>query len=112
MPVRDAVQVFHELLQAALVLEHVGLGFALIDELDAHAGIQERQLAQSLGEDFVVERDVREDGRAGLEAHDRAALGGVAGDGQRRHRITQAEFHLVSFAIAVDGQPAGCRTAH
>ena len=74
-PVRDAVQVFDELLQPALVLEHVALGFALVDELDAHAGIQERQLAQSLGENFVVEGDVREDRRAGLEAHDRALLG-------------------------------------
>ena len=30
-------------------------------ELDAHAGVQERQLAQALGQDVVVERDVGED---------------------------------------------------
>ena len=100
-----AIQVFHELLQPALVLEHIGLGFALVDELDAYAGIQERQLAQSLGEDLVVEGDVREDGRTRLEAHHRALLGGVAGDGQRRDRVTQAEFHLVGFAVAIDGEP-------
>ena len=51
-----AVQVLDELLQSSLVLEHIGLGFALIDELDAHAGVQERELAQALGQDLV---DVR-----------------------------------------------------
>jgi hypothetical protein len=97
--------VFDELLEPAFMLEHIVLGLTLVDELDADAGIEERELAKALGEDLVVERDVREDGRAGLEAHDRALLGGVAGDGQRRHGIAQAKFHLVGFAIPIDGQP-------
>ena len=54
--------------------EHVGLVLALVDQLDAHAGVQERQLAQALGEDVVVELDVGEDLRAGLEADHRAAV--------------------------------------
>ena len=27
------------------------------------------------------------------------------GNGQRRDGIAQAEFHLVGFAVAIDGQP-------
>jgi hypothetical protein len=42
-----AVQVLHEGGDAALVLEHLALLVALVDELDAHAGVQERQLAQA-----------------------------------------------------------------
>jgi hypothetical protein len=38
---------------AALVLEHLRLVLALVDQLDAHAGIQERELAQALGQDVV-----------------------------------------------------------
>ena len=94
---------FDELLQAAFVLEHIGLGFALIDELDADAGVQERKFAQPLGENFVDEGDVGEDGRARLEANHRALLGGVAGDGQGRHGVAQAELHLVGFAVTIDG---------
>ena len=45
-----AIQVSDEGLQAAVVLEHFGLVLALVDQLDAHAGVQERQLAQTLGE--------------------------------------------------------------
>ena len=52
--VRARFRCFTNALQPAFVLEHVALVLALIDELDAHAGIQERQLAQALGQDFVV----------------------------------------------------------
>jgi len=54
------------------VREQVVLVLALIDELDAHARVQEGQLPQPLGENVVVEADVGEDLCAWPEA-DRGA---------------------------------------
>ena len=53
------VQMLDEGLQAALVLEHIGLVVTLVHELDAHPGIQERELAQPFRQNLVVEGDVR-----------------------------------------------------
>ena len=93
-----------ELLQTTLVLEGFDLAVALIGEIDAHAGVEEGQLAQALGKDVVFELDVREDDRRRLEAHARAGAVAGAGDGERRDRFAQAVFLLVEFAIAVDGE--------
>ena len=93
-----------ELLQTALVLEGLDLAVALVGEIDAHAGVEERQLAQAFGEDVVVELDVGEDDRRRLEAHARTGAVGGAGDGQRRNRLAQAVFLLVELAIAMDGE--------
>jgi hypothetical protein len=60
--------VLHEFLQAAFVLERLLAVLALVDQLDAHAGIQERQFAQALGQRVEAELDVGEDLGAGLEA--------------------------------------------
>ena len=73
-----AVQVFHERLQPAGVLEHVGLVLSLVDELDPDARIQEGQLAKALGQHVVVELDVGEDLRAGLETDRGTARLGLA----------------------------------
>ena len=56
-----AIEVFDEGLDAALVLEDVFLvDFALIDEANADARVQERQFPQSPRQDVVVKFDVRE----------------------------------------------------
>ena len=94
------------------MLEHFGLLLALVDELDAHTGIQERQLAQALGEHVVMELDVGEDLRARLEADRGAALLRVADRRERRLRLAQVIFLPVQLAVAADGQLAGSRTAH
>ena len=73
-----AVQVLHESLQSAGVLEHIALVLALIVQLDAHAGVQERQFAQPLGQRLVDELDVGEDLAARPEADAAAALGARA----------------------------------
>ncbi len=91
-------------LQTAFVLEHFGLLVALVDQFDAHAGIEERQFAQSLGERVVVERDVREDLRARLEAQRRAFLVGIADGGQRRLGLAQPIFLTMQLAVAPDEQ--------
>ena len=53
-------------------------------ELDLAAVVQERELAQALGEDLVVELDVAEGLGRGEEVHLGAAPVGVAGDLERR----------------------------
>ena len=59
-------------------------------------GVQERQLAQALRQDVVVELDVREDAGARLEADDRAALSVVSPTAPAaRLRLTQAVLLLV-----------------
>ena len=47
-----------EALHAAGEGEVVFLAVALVDQADAHAVVQEAQLAQALGQDLVVEVDV------------------------------------------------------
>ncbi len=99
-----AIQVADESGQAAFVLKHLGFFVALVDEFDAHAGIEKGQLAQALRERFVVERDVREDLRARLEAQRSAALLRITDRGERRLRLAQAIFLAVQFAVAADIQ--------
>ena len=99
-----AVEVAHELADAALVLEDLALVVALVDQLDAHAGVQEGQLAQPLGQHVVVELDVREDRGARLEADDGAALVRGADRRQRRLGLAQPVFLLVELAVATDRQ--------
>ena len=90
-----AVQVADEFLDAALVVEDLVLVVALVDELDADAGIEERQLAEPLGQHVVVEVDVGEDLGARLEANRRAALRRRPNDGQRRLRLAKTIFLLM-----------------
>ena len=97
-----AVQVLHEGADAALVLEHVVLVLALVDELDADAGIQERQLPQPFRQPVVRERRIREDRVAGLEADGGAALGGIADHRQRALRLAHLVLLAMQLAVARD----------
>ncbi|MNQ06875.1 hypothetical protein D3C85_196410 [compost metagenome] len=99
-----AVDVFDEALHAAGKGKVLFLALALVDQADLHAVVQERELAQALGEDLVVVFDIVEDQRVGQEAHFGAALVGRAGHCQGRDALALAEFHLVHFAVAADGQ--------
>ena len=56
----------------------VFLAVALVDQADLDAVVQERQFAQALGENLVVEFDVAEDLVVGQEVHFGAALLGFA----------------------------------
>ena len=57
-----AVEIAHEGLEAALIIELLGLhlGMARVGEQNAHAGIQERQLAQAMLDRREIELDVGE----------------------------------------------------
>jgi hypothetical protein len=74
------------------------LALALVDQLDLDAVVQEREFAQALGQDLVVELDVVEDLFVGQEVHFGAALLGRAGDlssatPRRRSARLEHAFH-------------------
>ena len=92
------------------MLENIGLVLALVHELDAHAGVEKRELAQPLGQDLVIELDVGKDLRARLEAHHRASLGGLADDSQRRDGIAQVILLAMHLPVPVHGQQQSSRT--
>ncbi len=77
---------------------------ALVDQLDPDAGIQERQFAQALLQDLVLELEVREDRIAGFEPDRRAALVARTDHRQRRDRITETVLLAVFVSFPVDGQ--------
>ena len=99
-----AIQVLDERFDAAREFEDVVPVLALVRQLDADAGVQERQLAQALGERVVVEHDVREDRGARLETNRRARAIGLADDRERRLRIAEPIGLLVEQPVAVDRQ--------
>jgi len=94
-----------ETLYTAGVREGVFLVVALVDEADLHAVVQEAELAQLLGDDVVVEIDVRENRKVGREVRLRDAQFGLADDLHRR------DFDAVPFAhrrVARSNGLAGC----
>jgi hypothetical protein len=111
------VDVVHEAAHATGAGEIVFLAGALVLQADAHAVVQEAQLAQALAEDFVVEIVVLlEDLGVGQKVHLGAALLGLAdhlhgGDFDAIDRLDDAvlnealaELHRVDLAFAADGQ--------
>ena len=78
------VDVLHEAVDAAGEGEVLLLARALVDQLDAHAVVQERELAQALRQHLVVEVDVEEDLLVGQEVHLGAAAVGRADHLHRR----------------------------
>ena len=104
----------HERLHPALVVQQDvdRLGMAQVAQLDHHARVQERQLAQAVLQRLQVEVDVAEGGDRRKERHLRAgqrlagvlADRGLARDLQRLDRVAALEAHLVALAVAVDLQ--------
>ncbi len=83
----------HKALDAAGAGKVVFLAGALVFQADAHAVVQEREFAQALGQDFVVEIVVLfEDVGVGQEVHLGAALLGWPGNLHRRN--LHAVFHF------------------
>ncbi len=110
------VDVLDEAAHPAREREILLLALALVDEPDAHAVVQEAQLAQPLAENLVVKLDVAEDRLVGEEVHFGAAQLRVADDAHRRdldavlrldHALVHqamAEFGEVDLAVAPDGE--------
>ena len=99
-----AVQVLHEGADSTSVLEDVLLARTLVEQLDPHARVEEGQLAEPLGENVVVERDVGERIRARAEVDDRPAPGRLADDLQLGFGIAVSIHLPVGASLAVDGQ--------
>ena len=99
-----AIEVFNKSANAAFVFEDVSLVGSLVAKGDAYTGVKERQLAQTLGENLVMELGVGKDFRAGMEADASAGFIRLADFFQRRLRLAQVVFLLVLEAFAVDGQ--------
>ncbi len=99
------VQVLDEGFDAAFVVVVIALIVALVLKADRDAGVQERQLAQTLGENVVFEAgDVGKGFMARPEAHARAGQLGFADDRQRRLWHAVYVGLLMHFAFAADGQ--------
>ncbi len=100
-----AVEVLHERLDATFVLKHVFAAFTpAVNQVDAYPGVEERQLAQALGEDVVVEFGLGEDRGARVKAYCCSRTRAVTDFSQWRFRFAQMVNLPVELAIAADGQ--------
>src|SRR6266508_5233909 len=93
---------FDERHDAAVVMKSVALAVALVGERDQHAGIEKRELAQTLGERVEAELRCFEDLRIGLECNLRAALLRRPGDGKIAERLSPLVRLLVHLLVAPD----------
>ena len=98
------VQVLDERANAALILKHVLALVALIDQVDADAGIQKRQLPQSPREDVIVELDVGKGIGAWFEPQRGPGAVGLPYFRQRRLWLTVHILLLVGLAFTMNGQ--------
>ena len=102
-----AVEIFDEGRDPALVvkLDLLGLVVAGIGEDDAHAGVEEGELAEAVLEPLEIEIDDLEGRGAGQEGDPGALFPlDLADDLERGHRITVGEAHVMFFAVAPDGE--------
>src|SRR5256886_5729154 len=77
---------------------------ALVDQLDLHAVVEERELSQALCQDVEVVFDDAERIGASQKMHLGAASLGFAGHSQRRDRHTAPKFHKVALPVASNGK--------
>ena len=107
------VQVTDERLHPALVVEDLleRLGVAQVAEIDHHAGVEERQLAQAMLQRFPVELDVGEGRQRGQEGHFRPGQELAVlpprrrpDDAQGQDGVAAFKAHLVGLAGAMDAQ--------
>ena len=107
-----AIEIAHERLEAALVkkLLALDLGMARIGKNDAHAGIEEGELAQAMFDRRVIELDHREGFWRGRERHLGAALGLAvrrrrrADDGELVGGVAMGEVNDMFEPVAPDAQ--------
>ncbi len=96
------VQIADVLDEPIVKLELIALPGALVFNDDLKALVQIRKLAQSLGEHFVLELDIREDLAVRLEGDLGAGLRARADHFQIAGLLATLEFHVMHFAIAAD----------
>ena len=103
------VEVLGELANAVVEAERLRRTAALVRDRDGQAGIEVRQLAHAVGENVVVEIDLAEDLRVGLEMHQGAGPSALAGDFEPLCGLAALEAHGPDLALTADrgAQPLG-----
>ena len=102
-----AIEVADESAQPALIAHFLDLGLdaAIVRQHDAHARIQEGELAQAMLERRIIELDHGEGLAARHEGDARSGLAaGVADRLERRFRYAVEEAHEMLLAVAPDGE--------
>ena len=89
---------------ATLVLELVALAVAFVRQYDSDAGIQKRQLSETLREYVVMELDVIENRLAGPETQTGPGFFSLTNHRQRRHRLSVTIFLLMFRPVTVNRQ--------
>ena len=111
-----AVEPLDELHQAALGEEGLRLGrlLPLVLDRDAHALVEERELAEPVGQRGVVELQHGEDLGIGLEPDGGARAPRLADGLELPHGLAAHERHPVAAAVAIhdDLEPLGQRVDH
>ena len=97
-----AVDVLDELFDATIEFEQFFLGGAFVCECDLNAAIQERQLAQPVGENVVIVFNDRENFAVSLEGNFGAGTFGFTNDFEFRRGFTTLKPHVMDFAIALN----------
>src|SRR6266487_3271150 len=102
-PAFDGIDVIDEcedrLVVAAVILEDVPAPVDLVDDDDPQPGVQERELAEPLGEGVVVELDGLKDLGVRTERDDRARALGWADDLEVRRFLPAGEPHPILFGV-------------
>ena len=102
------VDVFDELLEALVAVIHLAAGIALlvavahIGERQRDAGVEKRQVAQTVGQSLVVVYGLAEYRRVRMEEDSRARVVGLAYHLQAACRLAVGIFLHVDLAVAVD----------
>src|SRR5699024_8535702 len=96
------IQIIHERANAAFILKHFFSLGRLVRQANAHAGVEKRKLAQTLGQNVVFKLYVGKDTAAWVKPDYGTGLFAVTDDGQRLQRFTHAVILLVDAAIALD----------
>ena len=102
------IDIFHELLEAFIAVEHILVRIALfvkvakIGEGQRNAGIEERQVAETIGECVVVVDRLAENGGIRMEDDCGAGVVGFADHFQLAGRLAVCIFLHVDLAISMD----------
>src|SRR6476469_4601035 len=104
-----SIDELYECANASTELKDLFLAVALVDQFDAHAIVQERQLTQAFGQYVVMKLHVAEDGNAWHEMNLCAAPLRRPRLFQRGYLFAIAKLHLVDVPIAPNSQPQPLR---
>ena len=103
------IEMLYEGANATFVFKDIFTLTRFFTQADTHARVEERQLAQTFGEDVVMKLDMAKHGFARAECNFRTAARGVTHDFNRPHghTITILLTVMLTFAVNVQAQGFG-----